>query len=154
MDDDEPHPSRLRLELTKNSCWKPDGDQWGELEKAGLELARLTKVPHEELEAGVHLCDAEEMSELHKKFMNDPSVTDVMSFDGEGNYLGDIVACVDVAREEGESLGHGFWPEMMFYILHGLLHNMGYDDATPDERQSMHDLQKRALHAIGVEVAA
>jgi probable rRNA maturation factor len=154
VDDDEPPPSLLRLELTENSCWKPEGDQWNDLEKAGLELARLAQVSEGELEAGVHLCDADEMKELHEKFMNDPTVTDVMSFDGDGGYLGDVVACVDVAREEGEALGHGLWPELMFYVLHGLLHNMGHDDASPQEREAMHDLQRKALRSIGVEVAS
>lgn len=153
MDDDDPYPSGLKLELTEDSCWEPDQKQWAELEQAGLALARLAKLPHVELQAGVHLCEEQEMKDLHLQYLNDASVTDVMSFDGEGEYVGDVVACVDVARSEGDALGHGFWPELMFYILHGLLHNMGHDDDTPEKRRAMHDLQHSALRTIGVELA-
>jgi probable rRNA maturation factor len=153
VDDDDPYPSGLKLELTEDSCWKPNGEQWLMLEKAGLELANLAGVSADKNQAGVHFCESEEMKSLHQQYMNDSTVTDVMSFDGEGSYLGDVVACVDVAREEGESRGHGYWAELMFYVLHGLLHNMGYNDSTPKERNEMHDLQQRALQAVGVEVA-
>ena len=152
MDDDDPYPSGLKLALTEDSSWKPEEAQWQTLERAGLEMARLVKLPQSDLVAGVHLCGAEEMKSLHLQFMEDPTVTDVMSFDGEGDYLGDVVACVDVAREEGEALGHGLWPELMFYVLHGLLHNMGFDDASPEDRETMHDYQRQALDSVGVEV--
>jgi len=150
--DDDPYPSRLFLELTENSIWKPDPADWECLERASFELARLVGIKGEELSAGVHFCATDEMKEFHLRYLNDPTVTDVMSFDGEGDYLGDVVACVEVARENGEDLGHGLWPELMFYVLHGLLHNMGYDDRTEKEKETMLELQRKALRAVGVEV--
>ena len=44
-----------------------------------------------------------------------------------------------------EERGHGAEVELLFYLCHGLLHLLGYDDHTPEERDSMLRLQATYL---------
>ncbi|MBF0196754.1 MAG: rRNA maturation RNase YbeY [Planctomycetes bacterium] len=103
---------------------------------------------------GVKICQGEEMKELHSQYMGDDSETDVMSFDADESekdqgYLGDVIACSSVAEKEANARGHGFLQELHFYILHGFLHLLGYDDATEADREHMLNLQKQAMEKEG-----
>ena len=153
MDDDEPEP-RLRLFMTEDSCLSSDSVQLGLLERCGAHLLDLTKMEGE-WSAGLHFCDEVEMARLHGEFMNDPTPTDVMSFEGDEDdegYLGDVIVCVDVAKKESEHHEHDELAELQFYVVHGLLHLMGYDDESEEERDEMHRLQRVVLKQEGVTV--
>lgn len=84
------------------------------------------------------------MSELHGRFMEDPTTTDVLSFpdelddiagvvpgsvdaDPEPRYWGDIFICTDQALRQASALGHPYPYELMVLALHGVLHLLGHD---------------------------
>lgn len=151
MEDDEPEP-RLRLIVTENSS-----EEVKELQVELIEKSADFLMDHLHFEGewslGLHVCGAAEMSELHEQFMGDDSPTDVMSFEGDEDdegHLGDVIVCWDVAREESLHHDHGELEEAYFYVIHGILHLLGYDDQTPDEREEMHRLQKLALSQVGI----
>lgn len=87
------------------------------------------------------------ITELHERFFADPSPTDVITFPwGElpavdGAHLGDVVVSVDAAAEQACEAGHSSAREVAFLALHGLLHLCGYDDATTQARDAMHQRQ-------------
>ncbi len=105
--------------------------------------------------AGVKVCGDREMARLHRRYLDDPTTTDVLAFPaGKGRYLGDVVVCVDVAAREAARRKHGLEVELMFYVLHGLLHLLGLDDATARGRSRMLALQRAALRTCGLELRA
>lgn len=153
MDDDEPEP-RLRIFLTENSCLTEEAIDMPLLEKACEHLLELVNFDGQ-WSVGVHLCGESEMSQLHDQYMGDPSPTDVMSFEADEEdegYLGDVIACVDVAKEESAEHDHDERVELQFYVVHGVLHLLGYDDHTTEDRAEMHRLQKEALRSVGIVV--
>jgi probable rRNA maturation factor len=79
-------------------------------------------------EVNVLVTSSEELRDLNRRFRKKDKATDVLSFpsaiDGFG---GDIAISVDIARENGESLGHGLSMELKILILHGVLHLAGFD---------------------------
>lgn len=102
----------------------------------------------------VVLVGDEAMSKLHEQYLDDPSTTDVMTFDlretEEGPIDGELVICVDEAGREAETCGHGVERELLLYAVHGVLHLLGYDDHDPEEAAAMHEEEDRLLRAIGV----
>ncbi len=105
----------------------------------------------------VLLVDAAASARLHGEHFADPTPTDVMSFpDGSplpragGVHLGDLAVCVDVARREGAQRGVPTGEELTLYILHGLLHLLGYDDRRPRDRRRMWAAQRRLLAKVGI----
>ena len=58
--------------------------------------------------------------------------------------LGDIFICPKTALIYTKDTPHLFWEELTFYLVHGLLHLLGYEDTSSEKRSVMH-LKERAL---------
>lgn len=99
----------------------------------------------------VTLVDRSEISKLHEEFFADPSVTDVITFPGgepwfgDEHHFGDIAICFPIAAEQGCEAGHSAVREVGFLALHGVLHLLGYNDATDEDRQRMIEIQANVL---------
>ena len=59
--------------------------------------------------------------------------------------LGDIVICPWVAAQQALAAGHSTMEEMMLLTIHGILHLLGYDHATPEQERQMFGLQRQLL---------
>ncbi len=84
----------------------------------------------------VSIVDDETIAQVHVDFMDMPGATDVITF-----AHGEIVVSAETARSYGESYGNSFEKELMLYIIHGLLHLSGHEDADEAEREAMDKIQ-------------
>lgn len=89
---------------------------------------------------------------LHFDHMGLDSATDVLSFPfgGAGGLLGEVVASADTARREARARGVRAADELLLYVVHGVLHLLGFDDHAPLERKKMRAAERRALKAAGI----
>jgi probable rRNA maturation factor len=83
------------------------------------------------------------MAALHKAFCEIPGATDVLTFQH-----GEIVISADTAATQARMFHTSVTAEIQLYLLHGLLHLAGFDDATPSERSEMHQLQKKLMTTV------
>jgi probable rRNA maturation factor len=106
------------------------------------------------------LTDAE-LAQLHAQFLDDPSVTDVITFEGDPalGSAGEICVSVDAALRHFAGLqksgrvrpraaratGAEFSAELTLYVVHGWLHLGGYDDLQPPKKRAMRRAEQRAL---------
>lgn len=105
---------------------------------------------HPDCELTLAFISDSEMEDLHKKWMDLPGTTDVMSFpmdelkpnDPEPGILGDIVISPVVARAQAERAGHSFEHEVKILAAHGLLHLLGYDHQELEDERVMFALQE------------
>jgi len=75
---------------------------------------------------------------LNKKYRGEDSYTDVLAFSmiegrhirGEVGYLGDIVISLDAAKRQAKYFDSTKDKELKLYLIHGILHLLGYDDQT------------------------
>ncbi|MGD7002865.1 rRNA maturation RNase YbeY [Corynebacterium halotolerans] len=116
---------------------------------------------HPDAEASIHIVDLATISELHVRWLDLEGPTDVMSFPmdelspgGGGrpdadvpgeSMLGDIVLCPQFAEKQATAAGHGLDHELALLTVHGCLHLLGYDHATPEEEREMFALQNELL---------
>jgi probable rRNA maturation factor len=101
----------------------------------------------------VRVIDDAEMVDLHSRFHNDPTPTDVLTFEASdpGDPVDvDIAVCLDEARRNVVDRGHDVNRELLLYMLHGLLHCCGHDDHDAESHARMHAEEDRILVAIGV----
>ncbi|GJQ29057.1 MAG: hypothetical protein HBSAPP03_09410 [Phycisphaerae bacterium] len=120
----------------------------------------------------VYLADDAEMSRVHRDYMGIEQTTDVITFNmsessakhpkphpGDlGSSCGsvlygidtDIWVGVDEARRQALVGGYPFERELLLYLVHGILHCLGWDDHDEDEAQAMHGMEDAVLSAIGV----
>lgn len=59
--------------------------------------------------------------------------------------LGDVVISVETAKRQAERKRRPLQEEMAHLLVHGILHLVGYDHATPNERRRMRRLERRFL---------
>lgn len=85
-------------------------------------------------ELEVELVDDPGITLLNEKFFSRRRPTNVISFpfdsaDGtfSGNILGTIVVSVETARRETAPLGYTVEEGVLYYLIHGLLHLLGYE---------------------------
>ena len=83
------------------------------------------------------------MAALHKQFCGIRGPTDVLTFQH-----GEIVISADTAATQARTFRTSVTAEIQLYVVHGLLHLAGFDDATPSKRRQMHQLQKRLMTTV------
>lgn len=104
------------------------------------------------LDVDVVVVDEAGLTDLHARFLGDPTPTDVITFDlGEegGSPAAELYVSVDCARREGAARGLELGRELALYVVHGALHLCGLDDHTPQQRAVMRDAERRVLASLG-----
>lgn len=62
----------------------------------------------------------------------------------------DIMVCLDEGSRQAEQRGYAVERELLLYIVHGVLHCLGYDDHDDDGFRAMHAMEDAVLSAIGI----
>ncbi len=96
-------------------------------------------------EVSVSFAGEAAMCAMHEEFFLDPSLTDCMSFPIDGQILGDVVLCPKVAIGYVRDHGGDPYEELSLYLVHGLLHLLGYDDMEEEKRGEMRAAEKRVM---------
>ncbi len=91
-----------------------------------------------------------EMKTLNWQYRKKNKTTDVLSFPSGGGpgpkTIGDIIISVPVARKQAAKAGWSFEKEILFLLIHGILHLLGYDhERGPKEAHEMAELQSRLI---------
>jgi probable rRNA maturation factor len=100
----------------------------------------------------VVFCDNKFISKLNRKFFKKSRATDVISFplqdDAATKYLGEIVISVEQAKRMCDFYGKKWREELALYLIHGILHLVGYNDIKKKERAVMERKQEEILSKI------
>ena len=108
-------------------------------EFSGGSKARLTDLD----EVEVAVVSDPVIADVHRRFMNIPGATDVITF-----AHGEIVVSADTAAREAEERGEALEREVLRYVVHGLLHLNGHEDAGADDAARMWQAQEEVLDGI------
>ncbi|MGI9088421.1 MAG: rRNA maturation RNase YbeY [Chthoniobacterales bacterium] len=82
---------------------------------------------------------------VHQQFMNLPGATDVITFEE-----GDILISAQTAQANARRFQNSLGRELRLYLVHGLLHLHGFDEATPAKSRAMQTTQERILARLAV----
>lgn len=99
----------------------------------------------------VVLTNHRSVHEVNRDWLGHDFETDVVSFLLDENAVttkivdGEIYVDLDTAAERALEFDTTFEQEALRYVVHGLLHLMGYNDATDDQRASMRALEDKYL---------
>lgn len=91
----------------------------------------------------INLVSDSVIADVHGQFMDDPTPTDVITFQH-----GEIFVSTDTAARVSEEHGHSPTREALLYMIHALLHLNGHHDQIPAERSEMHAIQDSILQKI------
>ena len=150
----------MNLLIANNTSEELDLDLISEkAEKTIKEVLRVEKI-EENVEVSLSIVDKDEIHILNRDYRDVDRPTDVLSFpldeegfDQDGNpilLLGDIVICLDVAKDQAEDFGHSLEREIMYLICHSTLHLLGYDHIEEDDKKEMRSKEKEIMKNLGV----
>lgn len=121
----------------------------------------------ENMEISITFATKDEIRQLNKAYRNVDNHTDVLSFpliddfnqledydedvNGEQIMLGDVVICLEKAREQAEEYGHSLQREIVYLFVHSLCHLLGYDHMTDEDKAEMRRLEEEVMSALDLE---
>lgn len=121
----------------------------------------------ENMEISITFATKDEIRQLNKAYRNVDNHTDVLSFpliddfnqledydedvNGEQIMLGDVVICLEKAREQAEEYGHSLQREIVYLFVHSLCHLLGYDHMTDEDKAEMRRLEEEVMSALNLE---
>ena len=88
----------------------------------------------------ISIIDDKQIAKVHGEFMDDPSPTDVITFD-----YGEILVSAETALSNAEEIQVSLENEVLLYIIHGMLHLGGYLDDSSAGFNEMKSLQEMIL---------
>ena len=94
-------------------------------------------------EVNVILVSDQRIAELHRRFMDQPSPTDVITFQH-----GEIVISTETAKRQARKFRTTVANELRLYLVHGLLHLHGFDDKTAAGAAEMKRMQEKLVASL------
>ena len=111
-----------------------------------------------EAELGINLVAARAMAQVNWDFLQHEGSTDVITFDhmekrkaesGKRKQLhGELFICVDDAVKQANEFKTSWQSEIVRYVVHGVLHLLGYDDLKPHLRRVMKREENRLVRLL------
>ena len=111
-------------------------------------------------EVSIHFVDTETICDLHGEFFNDPSITDCISFPMDEAFdegylvMGDIFICPKTAITYTTVNGGDAYQETTLYLVHGLLHLIGYDDIDEADEKLMRQEESNFFNYLNTKKLA
>ena len=87
---------------------------------------------------------------LNGAFRGKDAPTNVLSFPGAGDHLGDIALALGVCAREATEQGKRLADHLQHLTAHGVLHLLGYDHETDAEAEVMETRERQILATLGI----
>ncbi len=111
----------------------------------------LAELKIAEADFGIALVSDKEMAQVNWQFLQHEGATDVITFDHESTRTklhGELFICVDVAMAQAKEFKSSWQSELVRYVVHGVLHLLGYDDLKPALRRKMKREENRLVRLL------
>ena len=102
--------------------------------------------------------DDRQMRDVNREHLGRDRTTDVIAFSfGDApvthdDCAGEVIVSAQRALEEARRRKLDVAAELALYIVHGSLHMVGFEDATPRQAAEMHTREKELLAELGYDV--
>ncbi|WP_099321651.1 rRNA maturation RNase YbeY [Anaerococcus sp. Marseille-P3625] len=145
----------MNLLITNNTNENIDmNDKLYDVVKAVLDNDGLSMA----YEVSITFVDKDEIHKLNREYRKVDRPTDVLSFpmneefliEGVDSMLGDIVICMDIAKDQAKEYDHSLDREIMYLTCHSMLHLLGYDHIDEDDKKIMRGKEKEVMRKLGV----
>jgi len=110
-------------------------------------------------EVSLVFVDDDYIAGLNMQYRSVAGPTDVLSFalqegepmpggEEEGPMLGDVVISLETAVRQAGEYGHSFQREVAYLTVHGVLHLLGFDHGTEEEKKLMRTREETILNHV------
>jgi len=113
----------------------------------------LNHTGHKDAELSIVVTGDAQLQALNLQFLDTDAPTDVLSFpagEADPEYLGDIAISYPQAASQAEAAGHPVIQELQLLAVHGILHLLGYDHDSEENKSKMWAAQDEILDLLDV----
>ena len=99
----------------------------------------------------IAVVDDPTIHELNRRYLEHDYPTDVLSFvlESDEQFLdGEVIVSAETAQREAPAYRNTPQDELLLYVIHGVLHLVGFDDQTLEQRRRMEEEQRRVLAEV------
>src|SRR5690349_17711033 len=124
---DDQLADRFQIALVNEQCGHPVNE--AQLTQAATAVLRDSAFTSAAISLAV--VDDEAIHELNRRHLDHDYPTDVLSFvleDDDDHLEGEVILSADTAATVADELGNAAAEEQLLYVIHGMLHLVGYDD--------------------------
>ncbi len=106
---------------------------------------------HEQQVAAINFifCSDEYLLDINRSYLDHDYYTDIITFDNresESDDLeSDIFISVDRVKDNAQSMGITFDRELHRVLIHGILHLLGWNDKTDEQKEAMREKEEACL---------
>lgn len=119
---------------------------WAQAAARSPRRRRLQRGP---LELTIRIVDADESRALNHQWRGRDKPTNVLSFPGEFQVLGDLAICAPVVAREASEQGKAPRAHWAHMVVHGVLHLLGYDHENDSDATAMEAREVKILEQFG-----
>ena len=105
------------------------------IRRAVAEFARIYKIRQREI--SIAFVGDAEIKKLNQAYRKISQPTDILTFSGEDDFLGELIIDYRQVKKQACRFGNSASQELVFILVHGLLHLLGYNDETEKEKAGM-----------------
>ena len=88
--------------------------------------------------------------ELNKTYRGKNKPTNILSFEGEGEHLGDLILAFETIEREAKEQNKSFKDHVRHLLVHGTLHLLRHDHERAKDAERMEALEIKILESLGV----
>lgn len=121
-------------------------DKIAAIVKAILQGEKIAKA-----EVSVGFVTRQQIQAFNQRYLKRTYATDVLAFnlsDSPSTLIGDVVVSTDAAFRYASTHNVDVKVEIVLYVVHGILHLLGYDDHTPADTARMRRKEEAVLKKI------
>lgn len=109
---------------------------------------RFLELNNEKRDVSIVFVGDRRIRNLNKFYRQKDKVTDILSFDGDRDFFGEIIIDYAQIKRQSKIFSKSVKDELVFILIHGLLHLQGYDDKTEKGRLEMEKLGEEFVKKI------
>ena len=95
------------------------------------------------------LVNDKEIKALNRKYIKSNKITDIISFSYNSKEIeGDVYISSGRSKKQAKEEGHSWCNELIYLVLHGVLHLAGYSDYSNSQKKKMFALQDKLFLKI------
>ena len=144
--------TRIRMNIVVNEETAVNSELMETLKKAASACIDT------DVEISLSFVSLDEIHELNREYRGVDSPTDVLSFPmyddpeeiQEGDLLGDVVICMDKVIAQAEEYGHSRERETVYLFTHSVLHLLGYDHMTEEDKKEMRSREEEVMAQLNL----
>lgn len=143
--------------LINDEYGAPESAEFAALIERTFEATAELESLDPEAEVSLSFVDNETIRGLNDQYRGIDEPTDVLSFPQDDDLplelpyiLGDIVISLERAAEQAQEYGHGLEREVLYLAVHGLLHLIGYDHQTEEDKSAIRAREEEVLAKLGL----